>query len=44
MGITYKEPVPTPEQIRVEYKVPEHVKELKKKKRSGNQRRNRWKR
>lgn len=31
MGITYKEPVPTPEQIRVEYKVPEHVAELKKK-------------
>ena len=31
MGITYKEPVPTPEQIRQEYKVPQHVAELKKK-------------
>lgn len=31
MGITYKEPVPTPEQIREEYKVPQHVVELKKK-------------
>ena len=29
MGITYKKPVPTPEQIREEYKVPRHVKELK---------------
>ena len=29
MGITYKKPVPTPEQIREEYKVPQHVKELK---------------
>ena len=31
MGITYKEPVPTPEQIREEYKVPQNVVELKKK-------------
>ena len=29
MGITYKKPVPTPEQICEEYKVPKHVKELK---------------
>ena len=29
MAITYKKPVPTPEQIREEYKVPQHVKELK---------------
>ena len=29
MGITYKKPVPTPDQIREEYKVPQHVKELK---------------
>ncbi|MBQ1393958.1 MAG: 3-deoxy-7-phosphoheptulonate synthase, partial [Lachnospiraceae bacterium] len=29
MAITYKKPVPTPEQIREEYKVPQHVKDLK---------------
>ena len=29
MGIAYKKPVPTPEQICEEYKVPKHVKELK---------------
>ena len=29
MGINFKKPVPTPEEIREQYKVPQHIVELK---------------
>ena len=31
MAITFRKPVPTPEQIKEEYQVPKHVSELKEK-------------